>query len=115
MHRVLGFALCLLTGYSTVVADSPAKSNPVTHYDPDPAHLWNRMHATLLTRPDREAKLIGHDVLDPVVFPTTKRLLEGPTHVPGLFPVSVADMRSRSADWKTGLKDWAMLRKLAGW
>lgn len=80
MHRILGFALCLLTGYSTVVADPPAKSHPVTHYDPDPAHLWNRMHATLLTRPDREGKLIGHDVLDPVVFPTTKRLLEGTTH-----------------------------------
>lgn len=38
-----------------------------------------------------------------------------PTQTLGLFPVSVADMRARSAAWKTGLKDWAMLRKLAGW
>jgi hypothetical protein len=38
-----------------------------------------------------------------------------PTLVLGLFPVSVADVRARSAAWKTGLKDWTELRKLAGW
>ena len=80
MHRIIGFALCLLTGCSLVAADPPVKSDPITHYDPNPAHLWNRLHATLLTRPDRDGKTIGHDTLDPVVFPTTKRLLEGPRH-----------------------------------
>jgi hypothetical protein len=38
-----------------------------------------------------------------------------PTPAPGLFPVSVADVWARSAEWKTGLKDWAMMRNLAGW
>jgi hypothetical protein len=38
-----------------------------------------------------------------------------PTPALGLFPASVADMRTRSAGWKTGLKDWSELRKLAGW
>jgi hypothetical protein len=33
----------------------------------------------------------------------------------GLFPASVGDIRARSAEWKTGLKDWAEMRKLAGW
>ena len=38
-----------------------------------------------------------------------------PTSVLGLFPVSGADVRARSAEWKTGLKDWAEMTKLAGW
>jgi len=38
-----------------------------------------------------------------------------PTPTLGLFPVGVPAARARSAAWKTGLKDWAMLRKLAGW
>ena len=33
----------------------------------------------------------------------------------GLFPTRVADLRARSAEWKTGLKDWVELRRLAGW
>ena len=80
MRPLLGFALCLLAGCSPAAADPPAKSDSITHYDPDPAHLWNRLHATMLTRPDRDGKTVGRDTLDPVVFPTTKRLLEGPTH-----------------------------------
>ena len=38
-----------------------------------------------------------------------------PTPALGLFPVSGADLWARSAEWKTGLKDWAEMRKLAGW
>ena len=33
----------------------------------------------------------------------------------GLFPTKVSDEQVRSAEWKTGLKDLAELRKLAGW
>ena len=80
MRCVIGLALCLLAVCPATGADPPPKLAPITHYDPDPAHLWNRLHATLLTRPDRDGTTIGRDALDPVVFPTTKRLLEGPTH-----------------------------------
>lgn len=65
---------------SPAVADTPQKPAPVTHYDPDPGHLWNRLHVCLLTRPGRDGKTLGLDALDPHLFPTTKRLLEGPTH-----------------------------------
>ena len=33
----------------------------------------------------------------------------------GLFPTSMADLRARSAEWKTGSKDWTELKRLAGW
>ena len=34
----------------------------------------------MLTRPDRDGKTAGRDAIDPLFFPRTKRLLEGPTH-----------------------------------
>jgi hypothetical protein len=80
IHRLLCFALCVLAGTPSAGAEPPAKSESVTHYDPAPAHLWNRLHAALLIRPNGDGKTIGHDDVDPAVFPTTKRLLEGPTH-----------------------------------
>lgn len=80
MRTALGLALCLLAVRPAMGADPPPESEPITHYDPNPAHLWNRLHVALLTRPDRDGGTIGRDALDPVVFPTTKRLLEGPTH-----------------------------------
>ena len=84
MRLLICFPLCLLAGCSPSVAYPEAKSEPVTHYSPDPAHLWNRLHAALLTRPDRDGKTVGRDAVDPLVFPTTKRLLEGPTHAEAL-------------------------------
>jgi hypothetical protein len=80
MHRLSASALCLLAVCAPAVADPPAKPDPVTHYDPDPGQLWNRLHAALLIRPDRDGKTLGRDALDPHLFPTTKRLLEGQTH-----------------------------------
>ena len=81
MHCIIFFALCLMAGCSTAVAQVPAESASVTHYDFKPDHLWNRLYAGLLPRPDADGKTVGQDSLDPLVFPTTKRLLDGPTHV----------------------------------
>lgn len=80
LRWLICLALGLLAGFSRAAADSPRNPEAVTHYDPDPAHLWNRLHAALLTRPDGQGKTLGRDALDPLFFPTTKRLLEGPTH-----------------------------------
>jgi hypothetical protein len=80
LMRSACLAVCLLAGGWTTVAVASARSDPVTLYDPDPGHLWNRLHAALHTRPDRDGSIIGRDALDPIVFPTTTRWLEGPTH-----------------------------------
>jgi hypothetical protein len=79
MRRCHLFALCLFAGCSPVAADPP-KATPVTFYDANPDHLWNRLHAALLTRPDHDGNTIGRDSLDPLLWPTTKRLIEGPSH-----------------------------------
>lgn len=59
----------------------PEAPASVSLYDSDPGHLWNRLHAALQNRKGQGGKWIGRYSLDPLVFPTTKRLLEGPTHI----------------------------------
>ncbi len=45
-------------------------------YDPDPDHLWNRLHRTLFER----GQGYGLDSVDIYYWPRTKHLLEGPSH-----------------------------------
>jgi hypothetical protein len=73
------FALCLIAGCSPVAAEPP-KREAVAIYDANPDHLWNRLHAALFARTDRDGKPVGGDVLDPPLFPATKHLLNGPSH-----------------------------------
>jgi hypothetical protein len=58
----------------------PAASVPVTIYDPDPQHLWNRLHRALWVRTGPDGKEYGHDRLDPLLWPETKYLVEGKSH-----------------------------------
>jgi hypothetical protein len=64
-------------------------------YDPDPGHLWNRLHAALLVRltverggrelpadPGNEA--FHPDQLDPLLWPRSRYLLDGPGHDPAV-------------------------------
>lgn len=71
--------LCLFAGCTPVAADLP-KPMPVTLYDANPDHLWNRIHESVFARTDRDGKPIGRDSLDTFMWPTTKRLIEGPSH-----------------------------------
>jgi hypothetical protein len=57
-----------------------AASVPVTIYDPDPQHLWNRLHRALWVRAGPDGKEYGHDRLDPLLWPETRHLLEGKSH-----------------------------------
>ena len=46
-------------------------------YDPDPAHVWNRLHRSLYSRVARDGREFGQDELDPLLWQSTKHLLGG--------------------------------------
>src|SRR5437899_3222953 len=52
----------------------------VTLYDPEADHLWNRVHQILFVRTTADGKALGHDEVDPLLWPGTKHLLTGPSH-----------------------------------
>jgi hypothetical protein len=62
-------------------SDSPAGAPiDVMIYDPDPEHLWNRLHRALWVRVGPDGKSYGHDRLDPLLWKDTKYLIEGKPH-----------------------------------
>ena len=46
-------------------------------YDPDPAHVWNRLHQSLYSRVARDGREFGRDELDPLLWVETEHLLGG--------------------------------------
>ena len=46
-------------------------------YDPDPAHVWNRLHRSLYSRVARDGREFGRDELDPLLWVETEHLLGG--------------------------------------
>jgi hypothetical protein len=46
-------------------------------YDPDPDHLWNRLHRTLFMRETHDGRFYGHDDFELVYWDQTKHLLNG--------------------------------------
>ena len=55
-------------------------SFPCSIYDPNPSHIWNRLHASLLIREDLPGANHDTDSLDPLFWSTTKYLLAAPSH-----------------------------------
>jgi hypothetical protein len=49
-------------------------------YDPNPDHLWNRLHATFFVRDDLPDTQRLPDVLDPPLWYHTQYLLSNPSH-----------------------------------
>lgn len=47
-------------------------------YDSDPAHLWNRIHATFMLRQGPDGKWYGHDRLEPLLWTESQHFREGP-------------------------------------
>jgi hypothetical protein len=64
----------------TGTAAPPADPVKVTVYDPNPQHLWNRLHRALWVRSGPDGKEYGHDRLDPLLWRDTKYLWEGKPH-----------------------------------
>ena len=61
-------------------ADSPQAAPAVTLYDPDPGHIWNRLHEALFVRQDASGAIYGSDSLDPLLWLNSTHLLAGPSH-----------------------------------
>jgi hypothetical protein len=49
-------------------------------YDPDPNHLWNRVHETFHVRVAADGTRYGFDTVDPLLWTETKYLLNGASH-----------------------------------
>jgi hypothetical protein len=85
--RLLTLA-CLIVAAAVVL--SFASVGPASHvdrsprarpiYDPDPAHLWNRLHEALFVRVGPDGLTYGQDRLEPLLWGSSKHLLEGPSH-----------------------------------
>ncbi|HLW64988.1 MAG TPA: hypothetical protein VKS79_06665, partial [Gemmataceae bacterium] len=63
-----------------LAADPPSPPAESRIYDPDPAHLWNRLHAALFIRTAKDGKAYGDDELDPLLWLKSKFLLAGEHH-----------------------------------
>jgi hypothetical protein len=74
-----GFVPAGLNRFNATAAPVSAPAH-VTIYDPDPRHLWNRLHRALWVRTGPDGKEYGHDRLDPLLRKETKHLLEGESH-----------------------------------
>jgi len=81
---VAGILLAVLTSTLVGVTDprspSETSSGTVTIYDPDPGHIWNRLHATFFVREDLAETALLPDALDPPFWYHTTYLLTQPSH-----------------------------------
>jgi hypothetical protein len=75
-------SLELWCGAFSVDAACAQQTEPAVQalYDPDPQHLWNRLHHALFVRLDGRGEMVGFDELDPLLWHDTTHLLEGPSH-----------------------------------
>jgi hypothetical protein len=81
---VAGILLAVLTSTLVGMTDprSPSEmsAGTVTIYDPDPGHIWNRLHATFFVREDLAETALLPDALDPPFWYHTTYLLTPPSH-----------------------------------
>jgi hypothetical protein len=67
----------------TAARETPASqraSGSVSIYDPDPRHIWNRVHAAFFVRDDLPGTELVPDALDPPFWYHTTYLLTEPSH-----------------------------------
>ena len=69
----LGKASCL-------GSSSQGTADAVAIYDPNPAHLWNRLHSVLFVRDDLPDTKLVPDSLDPPLWGSTRYLLAEPSN-----------------------------------
>lgn len=73
---------CIGTAWSAEPGDLPLTTPPVaaTIFNPNPAHLWNRLHRAIYMRIETDGTEYGEGRLDPLLWRGTKRLRVGPSH-----------------------------------
>jgi hypothetical protein len=80
---VAGILLAVLTATLSGIGNTlPPSENSaaVAIYDPDPSHIWNRLHATFFVREDLPDTALLPDALDPPFWYHTTYLLTQPSH-----------------------------------
>lgn len=70
--------MTVVSGFAS--GGATAEDATSTIYDPDPQHLWNRLHTALMVRVGPNGIAYGHDRLEPMLWPQTKHLLEPASH-----------------------------------
>jgi len=80
--RALALALLLVGVWGTccTTPSSLGSANNVAIYDPDPAQLWNRLHAAIYAREDIPSTAQVPEALDPPLWSNTHYLLTKPSH-----------------------------------
>ena len=74
-------AAALLTVVLTAGAlGRPQPASGGAPYDPNPNHLWNRIHETFHVRVARDGTRYGADTVDPLLWRDTQYLLTEPSH-----------------------------------
>jgi hypothetical protein len=73
-------AACLIVG--ALLRLDYGQTAPVAHrlYDPDPTHLWNRVHDTFHVRVAPDGIEYGLDTVDPLMWRETRNLITGDSH-----------------------------------
>lgn len=61
-------------------AASESAEKGISLYDPNPAHIWNRLYDALLLREDPAGGRYGEDSLDPLLWLNSEHLLAQPSH-----------------------------------
>ena len=61
-------------------AASQSAEKAVSLYDPNPAHIWNRLYDALLIREDSAGVKYGEESLDPLLWLNSEHLLAQPSH-----------------------------------
>ena len=64
-------------GIFFLIVAAAAASQPVTLYDADAEHLWNRLHRVLFIRTSPSGMEFGHDAVNPLLRPRSTHLLTG--------------------------------------
>lgn len=76
----LGLLITLLWEASAPSPRYSSSQQAVALYDPNPAHLWNRLYETLFIREGPTGVRYGADSLDPLLWLNSKYLLASPSH-----------------------------------